>query len=311
MKKILLIPLLLLVCIITYAQNYNKEQIAEFAKKQTYKLDLLSNFGIEQKLPFGLSSESDEYIEYINDKPEKIKKNKWFTDKVSYSAHKFVYKLALKSKNFEEVKKILISQLGEPRIVRYVRYEPSIEWANEYVFDILDKYYISIRDNGEFNIYALDFMENRSKYDEFSKVGISYFDFNNMFNLSGDSKIYFTPAYVYNKTKIVDYNVFKIEYRGDEWMFLNKIEFLLDDGSLMKFELSPDRTIEKLIVSSDCVERDNLMLSDADWSRLIKSSKTKIKFTGKNFNTVFLMNPIQVYGMKVVSLYKESKMLLD
>ena len=310
-KYILLIFFTTFTFSIAYAQNYDKMGVMAYALNHKYTCDLLDSLGIKQTLPFGTAESMDEYLAYKKGKPEKIKKNKWFSGEVSYLVDYVVYAIKLKSKDFNELKQYLSTRLGEPRVVKYVRMSPTIDWANEYVYDVPDKYYISIRDNGEFSIYALDFMENELELNEFDQNGISYFNFENRFNLVGDDQIYLKPTYFWNKKNNYDALTFKIEYQGSKWMFLNKIDFLLDNNELLSYNLSPKRKIVELIIRHACIEKDMVTIPNEDWNKIIKSKKTKVRFTGENSSRVFVLNPIHIYAMKVASYDYEEKLFLN
>lgn len=303
MKKILFLAFFTIFSYsVANAQNYNKVGIMAYSVNHTYTCDLLDSLGVKQTFPFGALE---------TNKKEKIKKNKWFSGEVSYLTDYVIYAVKLKSKDFNKLKQYVTTLLGEPRIVKYIRMSPTIDWANEYVYDVPDKYYISIRDNGEFSIYALDFMRNEGGIDEFDKSGISYFDLENRFNLKGDDQIHLKPTYYWSKKFNNDAFKFQIEYQGKDWMFLNEIEFLLDNDEVLSYKLSPKRKTGELITSYVCLENDFITIPDDDWDKIIQSKKTKVRFTGENSSAVFVLNPIHIYAMKVASFLKVEKKYLN
>lgn len=310
MKKVFYCLFFLFFVFVINSQNYNKEDILAYAKEgNVYNCEILDNMDIEQLFPFGTLATNEQFVKHKEGKPQKIK-NKIIKGEVKYYSDNVVYLITIKGKDYQKIKDFLDKNIGKCRTAKYIRFEPYISWAEEYIYDIQDKYYISIRDNGEFSVYALDFMTNKNKYDEFSKVGVSYFDFNNMFNLQGDDKIYLKPAYAYKKGEGNNL-IFKIDYSGKDWMFLNKVDFLLDDNTLLSYDLDPHRKIEDKFMGGICTEKSNLFIREDDWDKILNSKLTKVRFYGEEFNVTFELNPIQIYAMKVASYYKDNNMFLN
>jgi hypothetical protein len=311
MKKVFLLSIFLFFALVVNSQNFDKEAVLNYVKNgNVYNCEILQDMGIVQQFPFGTLATDEQLIKYKEGKPRKIK-NKLLKGEIKYYVNDVVYSIAIHCNDYQKVKKFLDAKIGKSRTVKYVRFEPYVSWADEYVYDIQDQYYISIRDNGLFSIYALDFMTNTNKYDEFSQVGVSYFDFNNMFNLQGDDKIYFKPAYTYKKKEGYNQLIFKIDYFGKDWMFLNKVDFLLDDNTLISYNIEPHRKVEDKFMGGVCAERSNLFVEERDWNRILNSKSTKIRFYGEEFNATFDLNPIQVYAMKVALYYKNKNMFLN
>lgn len=293
-----------------YAQCYDKENFVNRSLNDSlYYFDFFNELGIIQEFPFGFLEYDKKFSEYKKSQKNKVK-SPYFKGNISYGSKSVLYRVDLTCKDIDKLKDVLSEKFGEPRIVKYTRISDyDAWWANEYVFDVPDTFYISLKDNGMFSVYCLDYMKNTDIYDEFTQQGMSFFDFNNMYNIKGDDKIYLKPAYFYNKKNKENGTAFIIEYRGDDWMFLNRIDFLLDNGELLTFSLSPNNNVETFI-SSVCVEKDVLTIPSSDWDKIISSNITKVKFTGEKFNIDFLLNPVHKYAMKVAKYYTDNKLLI-
>lgn len=295
-----------------YAQCYDKENFVNRSLNDSlYCFDFFNELYVVQKFPFGALEYGKEFVQYKKSKNKKVK-SPYFKGDISYYANTVVNRITLTCKDVDKLKDVLVEKFGEPRVVKYVRMSSyDAWWANEYVFDIPDRFYISLKDNNQFSVYCLDYMKNTDKYDEFTQAGMSYFDFDNMYNLRGDDKIYLKPAYIYNKRKKEVGEAFIVEYYGENWMFLSRIDFLLENGDLLTYPLSPNNNVENLVVSSYCTEKDVVIIPPSDWEKIISSNVVKVKFTGEKFNIDFKINPVQKYAMKVAQYYYKNNLLLD
>lgn len=309
MKKILLFSsLLFLLSNYALSQNFNKEKehlIAMSNDKSTHIfVELLKEFGIDQEI--GLGDNITTYNEYKKtvklDKEGniKLKKNPFFTS-MEYENNEYgiieSIRLNFKANMFQPIKDKLISLCGEPE-----------SHINSGIFYIPHKYYIILRtftNMSYLRINAVDFMTNYAKYDEFADVGMVYFDESPAHSLGNSSMDYIDFGYAYKKK---DYKKFAIKntYSGKDWVFIDKIQFLLDDGELLNLEVEPDRRVESFARINTCKEVSVSMVSPEFINKILNSKKVKVKISGDKGYFVFELSPIHKYQILTAKEYYDN-----
>lgn len=310
MKKILLFSsLLFLLSNYALSQNFNKEKehlIAMSNDKSTHIfVELLKEFGIDQEI--GLGDNITAYNEYKKtvklDKEGniKLKKNPFFTS-MEYENNEYgiikSIRLNFKGNMLQPIKDKLISLCGEPEETYNI----------SCVFYVPYKYYIvllSDYDISYLRINALDFLPNYAKYDEFGDAGMVYFN-ESPAHIFGDSSVdYMYFAYVYKKK---DYKKFAIKntYSGKDWVFIDKIQFLLDDGELLNLEVEPDRRVESFARINTCKEVSVSMVSPEFINKILNSKKVKVKISGDKGYFVFELSPIHKYQILTAKEYYDN-----
>ena len=307
-KNLLLSALLILFSNYAFAQNFNKEKDHLIAmsndKSKHLFVEFLKEFGINQEI--GLGDNITAYNEYKKkvklDKEGsiKLKKNPFFTS-MEYEENKYgiikSIRLNFKGNMFQPIKDKLISLCGEPE-----------SNSNSGIFYIPHKYYILLRtfsDMSYLRINAVDFMTNYAKYDEFGDAGMVYFDESPAHFLGNSTMDYIDFAYVYKKK---DYKKFGIKntYSGEDWLFIDKIQFLLDDGEILNLAVEPNRRVETFVRINTCKEVSVSMVSLEFINKILNSSKVKVKVNGDKGYFVFELSPIHKYQILTAKEYYDN-----
>ena len=268
-------------------------------------VEFLKEFGINQEI--GLGDNITAYNEYKKkvklDKEGsiKLKKNPFFTS-MEYEKNKYgiikSIRLNFKGNMFQPIKNKLISLCGEP----IETYRISCDFYIPY------KYYIILLSDSDISylrINALDFMTNYAKYDEFADAGMVYFYESPAHNVGESSMDIMHFAYVYGKK---DYKKFGIKntYSGEDWLFIDKIQFLLDDGEILNLAVEPNRRVETFVRINTCKEVSVSMVSFEFINKILNSSKVKVKVNGDKGYFVFELSPIHKYQILTAKEYYDN-----
>lgn len=309
MKKILLFSsLIFLFSNYALSQNFNKEKehlIAMSNDKSTHIfVEFLKEFGIDQEI--GLGDNITAYNEYKKrvklDKEGniKLKKNPFFTS-IEYEENKYgiikSIRLNFKANMFQPIKDKLISLCEEP--------QPQ---SGAGTFYIPHKYHIILRTFSNMSylrINAVDFMTNYAKYDEFADAGMVYFNESPAHFLDNSSKNYIDFGYAYGKKNYKKFAI-KNTYSGKDWVFIDKIQFLLDDGELLNLEVEPDRRVESFARINTCKEVSVSMVSPEFINKILNSKKVKVKISGDKGYFVFELSPIHKYQILTAKEYYDN-----
>lgn len=136
MKKVFLLSIFLFFALVVNSQNFDKEAVLNYVKNgNVYNCEILQDMGIVQQFPFGTLATDEQLIKYKEGKPRKIK-NKLLKGEIKYYVNDVVYSIAIHCNDYQKVKKFLDAKIGKSRTVKYVRFEPYVSWADEYVYDI-------------------------------------------------------------------------------------------------------------------------------------------------------------------------------
>ena len=152
---------------------------------------------------------------------------------------------------------------------------------------------------------AIDFMTNYAKYDEFGDAGMVYFDESPAHFLGNSTMDYIDFAYVYKKK---DYKKFGVKntYSGEDWLFIDKIQFLLDDGEILNLAVEPNRRVETFVRINTCKEVSVSMVSLEFINKILNSSKVKVKVNGDKGYFVFELSPIHKYQILTAKEYYDN-----
>lgn len=264
-----LFHIILLFCVCTYstAQEYSNKTIIQ---------DL---FGANQLFDFGTYSTSNDFVEYSNNlkKQSKIKGAKGIT-RIVYTAYEQVYKAEinfLSPMYFDEYKKRL-------ELIGLQSFKTLTEgfWGNKATNFYCVNDFSIIPENGKIIIYNNAFVKPTTNYDEFEKLSsfflrpvLDMFSNNNLF------EIYFSAITITdNKWITIDIN-----YTGDEWMFINEVQILLDNAEVIPIKLTYKRNTKDL----SCLEICTGTLSEEQAKTIINQNNAKIRISGENFNEDF------------------------
>jgi hypothetical protein len=301
MKKYILLFLTTLLSVISaLSQNLNKNP--EHLKKLSldnsnhiYANFLYDEFGYKQEI--GLGSNIIAYNEYKNKyKTNKsdgiILKNQPYFKSVRYVGDSndilSTIRFEFDSKNYKSIKDKLTGLFGEPDADSYGH-------LGQLIYFIPNQFYIILSTYNFLEISAIDFLENKSKYDEFSKTGMTYFNYTPIRRIGSSVYIMQYFAYYYNKENNDKGFAIKTEYTGDEWLYMNKLEYLLEDGSVLKIEMEPKRKVDRFLNVVSCNENDISIVSDEFIAKLIASKTIKVKVSGKNNYIIFELTPLHKY----------------
>lgn len=306
--------MLVLFCNYMIAQNFNKEKehliaLSNDKSKHIY-VEFLKEFGFNQEI--GLGDNVATYNEYKKecklDKngQVKLKKNPFFTtmeyEENSYRIIKSI-QLYFKSAMSNSIKEKLVCLCGQPTE------------RNTYsmFFYIPNKYYIMLFTSSDISylkISALDFMLNTSKYDEFAKVGMVYFDQTPTFNPNKSSSNHLYFVYAYDKKKNSKGFAIRNKYISDDWLFINEIQFrLADDDNILSIEVTPTRQITQAVFSTGCVESAIGVISPEFIDKILNSSKVKVKVSGDKGSFVFELSSLHKYQILTAKEYYNNDIL--
>lgn len=306
-KIIFLNAILILFSNYTFAQNFNKEKDHLIAmsndKSKHVFIDFLKEFGIDQEI--GLGDNIAAYNEYKKkvklDKEGniKLKKNPFFTS-MEYEKNKYgiieSIRLNFKGDMYQPIKDKLISLFGKS------------ESSNAGTFYIPHKYYILLRTYSNMSylrINAVDFMTNYTKYDEFEDAGMTYFDESPVCYLDNSARNYIDFAYVYGKKNYKKFAI-KNTYSGKDWLFINKIQFLLDDGKILNLDVEPERKVETFARINTCKEISLSIVSLEFINKILESKKVKVKISSDKGHFVFELSPLHKYQILTAKEYYDN-----
>ena len=301
MKKLLLLIIVTITLGEVYAQNFNKsaEHLIELSKdksKHVY-VDFLKEFEYVQEIGLGESVATYETYKtgQKTDKSGNIRLKKHpFFQTVQYGKHRDLdiiddIRFTFDGKKYQEIKDMLTALFGTPDNVSYGH----LGQSNYYV---PHKYTITLSSNHSFlNISALDFSSNYSKYDDFSKVGMIYYESSPIYRFSDKTQLMHDFIYTYNDNSGYKGYALKIDLSGKDWLFMEKIEFLLDGGEVLSLDLTPDRDVSNFFGVVSCKEKSTEVISAEFMDKILNSETVKVKISGKTSYLTLTLRPVHKY----------------
>ena len=319
MKKLLLIILATTLGSNLFAQNFNKEKdhltaLSKEKENHVY-VDFLNKLDFSQEI--GIGEPAVNYIAYKETKKlDKhgniiLKKHPYFSSFRYNVSNGIVGSITLNinPQKVEYVNELLTSLYGAADQISYGHLGQSI-------FFVPNKYYMRFKTHDNYNssansfltIYSLDFMENYTKYDEFSKVGMVYYNFTPIkrVNDATYNSLYF--IYTFNKKENYKGYAIKNEFVGSDWLFIDKIDFLIDDDEVITFNVEPNRKVNKLFTVS-CTENSINTISSEFIDKILNAKTVKVKICGKSNFIKFDLTPLHKYQIATAKYYYDNDII--
>ena len=323
MKKCII--LLVFLSHICFSQNntLNKEysHILEIVNnpQNRHKANFLQElFGFEQAILFGDSkNQFEEKIKGMKPNNKgiiKIKKNPYFYGvRYKYNDYKgqdyiSTIELYFEYEKYKDIKEIIESKFGKQ--YNYVGGFYEIDY-----FYVPDLYFIFLvrTDNGDryLEVRYIPFIPNETKYDDFTKNGISSFT---SYLKQAKTSLYDSGSgisldFIYTTSNGEPSPAIRVKYSGKNWFFIKGIKFLFPDDSLVEKELNPDRNIRE--GSSNCNELEISLIDEDLLTKLLKyGTKTRVRVTGDKGNEDFNIDPINIYKLNICKYYLDNNIKL-
>ncbi|MCL2598094.1 MAG: hypothetical protein FWD66_10705 [Paludibacter sp.] len=296
MKKVIFIILLLSINTIVYSQESEKY------------FPLLNGLGIEQTMPFGTKFSDDVFVNYDKNRKNnsKIKDNKYVSS-LFYFLNKnktcvYAIRLDFKKKEFgiEFINNIeKLSSKSETYTHSYfVGAGMNLDMTNIYTNIYYKDFIIRYESPESVYIYNYNYGSFLEKYDEFEKTGLCKLD--DEFKLDCGKSGYSASSFVYFAIKPNKKTIsFQFNYNGKDWMFANKVIFLLGNGNTIEIALNNSRDMKKDEDGKPyCNELCVGDLTENQVDALLQNNDVKFRVVGDKFNQEFLLNPFLIASLR-------------
>ena len=113
---------------------------------------------------------------------------------------------------------------------------------------------------------------------------------------------------LFNKKENYKGYAIKNEFVGSDWLFIDKIDFLIDDDEVITFNVEPNRKVNKLFTVS-CTENSINTVSSEFIDKILNAKTVKVKICGKSNFIKFDLTPLHKYQIATAKYYYDNDII--